>query len=640
MKRLLNILVLILIGQLAYAQIYIKPNNSYGVINNRTRADSTALVPTGCGKPVGVQGLRSKNEKMAGLYYDSCGHKFYTFDPSDSTWYAPPGTIPIDIFIVAGQSNAQGYATTGSNLVTTLPGTVFQWYQGILKAGNDPVGNANVSSAWPQFGKTYYSLTGRRICFVPSAFSGTSQTAAANTGQGTWDTVGNLFDTSIARYNAAIQALRDSGYNPIFKGVLWHQGENDANAINSATITQAAYTAAFAKMIGRYRTALGKQTPFYIFRIGVRVSFSDLGYDSVRQAEMNICNFDSLTTMVFYGAKYFPARGLYNADGYHYLQAGYNEMGDIAARNIVSGRVQVLQRNSTAARDVYKDDGGIGLNIGVPLGWLHSVGNTTKPAAVFQGPVGFGKTNPTYSVDVADSALFRNALSIAGLGFSSTPSIRSTSFLTFLSNNNLTIFQGINSDNPEIRMANTSSQTVAQSGVFNFFNFRASNSERQHGYFTTSGFGTNTSGLAGNLIFQPGSNYGSAGTDLSQYTDDSVIANLHGLGEFVVNGPVTIAGRLKTNTLQFNTASATDADYTIPSTATFITLPAITANRTATFPTPTAGKILIVWNSNASGNTWNVSGTVIAPDGSSITTLGNNLLHPFIGTGTQWLRYN
>lgn len=86
MKYLLNILVFILVAFTSQAQIYVKPNNTYGTIFNRLRPDSTLLIPTNCGEPTGIESLRSSNQFMSALYFDSCGKKLYYFIPTDSTW--------------------------------------------------------------------------------------------------------------------------------------------------------------------------------------------------------------------------------------------------------------------------------------------------------------------------------------------------------------------------------------------------------------------------------------------------------------------------------------------------------------------------------------------------------------------------
>lgn len=85
---MLKYLVIILLSSLGVkAQIYIKPNNSYGIIQNRGRFDSTFLYPSGCGAPTGMPTLRSIDQHMPALYYDTCGHKMYNYDPMLTMWF-------------------------------------------------------------------------------------------------------------------------------------------------------------------------------------------------------------------------------------------------------------------------------------------------------------------------------------------------------------------------------------------------------------------------------------------------------------------------------------------------------------------------------------------------------------------------
>jgi hypothetical protein len=87
MTRMLKILVIVMLSSLAAkSQIYSYPNTSYGVQWKRIKSDSTLLFATYCGVPVGTDGLHSINLHMSAIYYDSCGHHGYLFDPSDSSW--------------------------------------------------------------------------------------------------------------------------------------------------------------------------------------------------------------------------------------------------------------------------------------------------------------------------------------------------------------------------------------------------------------------------------------------------------------------------------------------------------------------------------------------------------------------------
>jgi len=72
-----------------FSQTYTKPNNSYGERLNRLRPDSTLLLPTGNGVPSGISGtnsLRSTNQGMAGIFFDSTGGNGYLYNPKVGIW--------------------------------------------------------------------------------------------------------------------------------------------------------------------------------------------------------------------------------------------------------------------------------------------------------------------------------------------------------------------------------------------------------------------------------------------------------------------------------------------------------------------------------------------------------------------------
>lgn len=125
MIRMLKILVIILLSSLAvHSQIYIKPNNSYGLIQNRFRPDSTQLIPTFCGVPSGKASLHAIDQKMSALCYDSCGHKFYIYDPSDSSW-TKLGAIQLnDSMFIVGKDTVTIRGTGGGGGINQLTGDI------------------------------------------------------------------------------------------------------------------------------------------------------------------------------------------------------------------------------------------------------------------------------------------------------------------------------------------------------------------------------------------------------------------------------------------------------------------------------------------------------------------------------------
>lgn len=244
----------------------------------------------------------------------------------------------IDVFLIGGQSNAKGRATDAPSPIIT-GNSILQVNNGVISVANDPVGvgvNQAVNySAWPQFGITYNQLTGRKIAFVPTAVSGTGQQASSDVGSGNWSPTGTLFNASVTKLDLSLTTLSDQRYIPIFKGVLWLQGENDADKINSAGTTQALYTTAFETMIGNYRAIYGNTMPFYIIRVGTRVGASDVGYSQIRDAQEIVASTTPYTKIIYRGTVDFPARDLM-IDAYHYKVEGYNEIGTMGAQEVIN----------------------------------------------------------------------------------------------------------------------------------------------------------------------------------------------------------------------------------------------------------------------------------------------------------------
>lgn len=293
----------------------------------------------------------------------------------------------IDVFIIGGQSNAVGY-TTGTNVYTDNSGKILQYYQGIVKLGNDPVGNSLGISAWPSFGIEYFKLTGRLICFVPCAESATAQVAAADTGPGNWDVTGTLWQRSVDTTIAAIAKLRSLGYNPTFKGVLWDQGETDAVGIRDGTpgVSTVTYRQAFQAMMQRYRNVFGKETPLYLFKIGTSTTSPDAAFAAIRRVQDTLALQDSLVKVVFYGAYDFASRGLLS-DNVHYNQGGYNEMGRLGAQSTVSSGWNSLWKprnywsffKSAANNGLHR----IGVGVDSPQVSLH-IGGNLEANALFE----------------------------------------------------------------------------------------------------------------------------------------------------------------------------------------------------------------------------------------------------------------
>lgn len=240
---------------------------------------------------------------------------------------------PIDVFLIAGGSNAVGFGATDKSPKVSAE-SVLQFSNGSIFAGNDPVGNASTGSTWPQFGTTYTNKTDRRIAFVPAASTNSSLITKLG---GTWDPAsGSAFSESIQNTRAAIQALEVAGYSPDLKGILWSQGEIDALAININSVSASEYHAALQTLVAGFRKSFNKAVPFYIAQIGDQVGADDRGFGEIRRAQNLLAESTPGVHIVVRDAGTFPLLGMMNGTTNTYTQAGYNDIGSVAAGNVAN----------------------------------------------------------------------------------------------------------------------------------------------------------------------------------------------------------------------------------------------------------------------------------------------------------------
>lgn len=88
-------------------------------------------------------------------------------------------------------------------------------------------------------------------------------------------------------------------------------------------------------------------------------------------------------------------------------------------------------------------------------------------------------------------------------------------------------------------------------------------------------------------------------------------------------------------------STATDANYVIPNNTDIAILPVITANRTVTLPSLSAGQMLIIHNRNSAAFNWSfTNGNVRDAAGNTITNLVNQSVYQFYYDGTNVYKIN
>jgi hypothetical protein len=243
------------------------------------------------------------------------------------------------LFLVAGQSNSVGHGDSSRSVpVEKGHALEYRYTNDVLVPLRDPVGKNELSfqralsgSAWPAFASRFYALTGREVVIVPAARGGAScHQKAELDNYGTWSVEGRmlLFENAVEKTRAAI---RKSG--SVLNGIIWLQGERDANAINSGKLTAEEYGEALTDVIRRFRKSLGETVPFYIVLTGYYRNHPHEGFDAVRQQQQKVAAREKNVTVVYHDTHLFENKG-WLTDDIHYDQQGLNDIGKTIAEVI------------------------------------------------------------------------------------------------------------------------------------------------------------------------------------------------------------------------------------------------------------------------------------------------------------------
>ena len=262
----------------------------------------------------------------------------YPFDSSGRARY-------VELFCVAGQSNAEGRGNSVQSPAASST-TAYEVTDGAIIALADPVGGAVTGSAWPAFANEFLLNFGGRIAISEQATGGSAQCVDADSGSGSWDSTGALLGDAITAINAAILRLGAAGYNVRFRGVLWSQGERDAQEIvDTGDIDKATYKTALQTMIAALRAEFDASMPFWIFQTGGKATAGNLtvedatyasAFADIRAAQSEVAAADANTDIVFSGAYALIAGGKMS-DALHYNQTGLNEMGAAGGEVVAAG---------------------------------------------------------------------------------------------------------------------------------------------------------------------------------------------------------------------------------------------------------------------------------------------------------------
>lgn len=159
------------------------------------------------------------------------------------------------IFLIAGQSNAVGRGDSYDAGLDTTDARILQLGQaGQLALATEPLSHVDPIEGKIGFGlsfaRAYIAAHGGTVILVPCAQGSTGFAGNA------WNPGNVRYGTAISRTNYVLAATGGR-----FGGVLWQQGEADANA----ALTEAQYAAAFDSMVAGMRSSIvAPAFPFFV----------------------------------------------------------------------------------------------------------------------------------------------------------------------------------------------------------------------------------------------------------------------------------------------------------------------------------------------------------------------------------------
>lgn len=238
---------------------------------------------------------------------------------------AQPASSPparMDLYILAGQSNMAGRGKVEAiDTVTDRLVWMFTKEQAWAPA-QEPLAfdKPSIAGVGPgfAFGKAMAKGSGSHVGLIPTAVGGTRIDA--------WQPGAYDSSTHTHPYDDAIQRIRAALKQGELKGVIWHQGESDANPRLSGS-----YEAKLRALINRFRSDLhAPLLPFILGEIG----------DFKPGTNPDIPVINAIIRKV---AASTPACGLANADGLthkgdfiHFDAASARELGSRYASAMIS----------------------------------------------------------------------------------------------------------------------------------------------------------------------------------------------------------------------------------------------------------------------------------------------------------------
>lgn len=290
---------------------------------------------------------------------------------------------PVRVFLVAGQSNANGSGTDAAALAAAPEDAEILFYYRTgappadgtdassggawthLQAQTDNPGNGNFLNPNGGFGpeigigRELYSNLDTPLAVIKIAYNGTYLYSDWNA----VDPAGfRLFPVLLAETRTALQALRDLGHEPWLSGIFWMQGESDAKSAATASPappqpqTADAYPAHLRALVSALRAEWGSERiPVVIGRLAAIDTTNPPGssfryWDSIRAGQEAVAGRDWMGAWV-------DTDDLTKSDWLHYDSAGMLTLGQRMAQAWLEAIHKPARNGRFAAIEVLPEAG-------------------------------------------------------------------------------------------------------------------------------------------------------------------------------------------------------------------------------------------------------------------------------------------
>ncbi len=241
------------------------------------------------------------------------------------------------LYLLAGQSNAVGQGDSTKSPIC-LPNTAFEFDASAndFVPLKDPAGKAwksfnkaGTGSVAPAFAKRLNEFSNQPVYMVTAARGGAScHRKAEMANYDTWDTSGNLFAMAVEKTKMA-----ETKAGLPLSGIIWMQGERDANAILAGQLTALEYQSALESLIKKFREKFGKKLPIYIVETAYQQDKAPAGCEAVRNAQVSVSK-KMKRVYISYGETGEFAQRKWFKDIVHYNQEALNDIGTKTAEFI------------------------------------------------------------------------------------------------------------------------------------------------------------------------------------------------------------------------------------------------------------------------------------------------------------------